>query len=67
VLPPWGRLYHWQSADIGSQDLLPWSLFFNVSSLQQFAPVMEMHQFLQGDRLCNKDIFKCYFYLLFFN
>lgn len=47
VLPPWGRLYHWQSTDVGRQEQLPWSLFFNVSSLQQFAPVMEMHQFLQ--------------------
>ncbi|KAJ9598239.1 hypothetical protein L9F63_011060 [Diploptera punctata] len=47
VLPPWGQLYHWQSIDVGLQELLPWSLFFNVSSLQQFAPVMEMHQFLQ--------------------
>ncbi|PSN31421.1 GDP-fucose protein O-fucosyltransferase 2 [Blattella germanica] len=47
VLPPWGHLYHWQSQDVGLQELLPWSLFFNVSSLQQFAPVIEMHEFLK--------------------
>jgi hypothetical protein len=28
--------------------MLPWSLFFDVPSLQKFAPVMEMQQFLQG-------------------
>jgi hypothetical protein len=48
VLPPWGQLYHWQSADAGKQDMLPWGLFFDVMSLQKFAPVMEMQQFLQG-------------------
>jgi hypothetical protein len=48
VLPPWGQLYHWQSTDVGRQDMLPWSLFFDVPSLQQFAPVIEMNDFLQG-------------------
>jgi peptide-O-fucosyltransferase len=45
VLPPWGQLYHWQSTDVGQQDMLPWSLFFDIPSLQRFAPVMEMHEF----------------------
>ncbi|XP_023725442.1 GDP-fucose protein O-fucosyltransferase 2 [Cryptotermes secundus] len=47
VLPPWGQLYHWQSTDVGRQDMLPWSLFFDIPSLRKFAPVMEMHEFLQ--------------------
>lgn len=44
VLPPWNSLYHWQSGDIGSQKNIPWSLFFNIDSLKQFAPVVEMHE-----------------------
>nr|CAD7453552.1 unnamed protein product [Timema tahoe] len=47
VLPPWGNLYHWQSRDVGSQTQLPWSLFFDIPSLQEFAPVLEMHSFFQ--------------------
>nr|CAD7412995.1 unnamed protein product [Timema poppensis] len=47
VLPPWGNLYHWQSRDVGSQTQLPWSLFFDIPSLQAFAPVLEMHSFFQ--------------------
>ncbi|XP_076751412.1 PUB and ZnF_RBZ domain-containing protein tamozhennic isoform X4 [Xylocopa sonorina] len=47
VLPPWGNLYHWQSKHIGLQMQLPWSLFFDVPSLQKYVPVIEMYQFLQ--------------------
>ncbi|XP_076680037.1 O-fucosyltransferase 2 [Andrena cerasifolii] len=47
VLPPWGNLYHWRSKHIGSQTQLPWSIFFDIASLQKYAPVIEMHQFLQ--------------------
>ncbi|CAG2058096.1 unnamed protein product [Timema podura] len=47
VLPPWGNLYHWQSRDVGSQTQLPWRLFFDIPSLQAFAPVLEMHSFFQ--------------------
>ncbi|XP_067003331.1 GDP-fucose protein O-fucosyltransferase 2 [Anabrus simplex] len=46
VLPPWGRIYHWQSADVGKQHQLPWSLFFDVPSLRKFAPVMDMNEYL---------------------
>jgi peptide-O-fucosyltransferase len=48
VLPPWGQLYHWQSTDVGQQDMLPWSLFFDVPSGQRVAPGMEMHEFQKG-------------------
>lgn len=47
VLPPWSRLYHWQSRDVGSQQKLPWSLFFDLASLREFIPVMEFHEFLE--------------------
>ncbi|KAJ7427902.1 GDP-fucose protein O-fucosyltransferase 2 [Willisornis vidua] len=45
VLPPWGRLYHWQSPDI-LQVRLPWSQFFDVPSLNRNIPVIEYEQFL---------------------
>ncbi|XP_065226652.1 GDP-fucose protein O-fucosyltransferase 2 [Planococcus citri] len=47
VLPPWSHLPHWRSAEIGSQSKLPWDLFFDVSSLKSFAPVVEMYEFLE--------------------
>ncbi|XP_050407404.2 GDP-fucose protein O-fucosyltransferase 2 [Patella vulgata] len=46
VLPPWGRLYHWQSKDIKNQNRIRWSLFFDVYSLKKFAPVVEFEEFL---------------------
>ena len=47
VLPPWGRIYHWQSR--GLQQLhLPWAAFFHVESLAQQVPVMEYEDFIQG-------------------
>lgn len=49
VLPPWGQLYHWQSSNIGEQVKLPWSKFFDVQSLQKFAPVIEMDEFLKNN------------------
>ncbi|XP_020709832.2 GDP-fucose protein O-fucosyltransferase 2 isoform X2 [Athalia rosae] len=47
VLPPWGNLYHWRSTDVGSQSRIPWSRFFDVSSLQKYVPAVELHDFLQ--------------------
>ncbi|KAF4524627.1 hypothetical protein B566_EDAN013878 [Ephemera danica] len=47
VLPPWGNMYHWHSKDVGDQNKLPWSSFFDVPSMKKFIPVLEMHQFLQ--------------------
>lgn len=46
VLPPWGQMYHWQSSNVGEQRKLPWRMFFDVPSLQKFAPVIEMEEFL---------------------
>ncbi|KAM6260199.1 LOW QUALITY PROTEIN: GDP-fucose protein O-fucosyltransferase 2 [Spheniscus humboldti] len=45
VLPPWGRLYHWQSPSI-LQVRIPWSEFFDLPSLNKNIPVIEYEQFL---------------------
>ncbi|XP_069121907.1 GDP-fucose protein O-fucosyltransferase 2-like isoform X2 [Argopecten irradians] len=45
VLPPWGRIYHWQTREI-SQVKLPWSLFFDLDSLRRHIPVLEFEEFL---------------------
>ncbi|KAG5283435.1 hypothetical protein AALO_G00042050, partial [Alosa alosa] len=45
VLPPWGRLYHWQSPDI-HQMRIPWGEFFSVTSLQANVPVIEYEEFI---------------------
>ncbi|GFR71850.1 GDP-fucose protein O-fucosyltransferase 2 [Elysia marginata] len=50
VLPPWSRLYHWRSRDVGPQERIPWSLFFDLDSLREFVPVMEFHEFLEVNK-----------------
>ncbi|XP_011609164.1 GDP-fucose protein O-fucosyltransferase 2 [Takifugu rubripes] len=45
VLPPWGRLYHWQSPDI-YQLRIPWGEFFSLTSLQVNVPVIEYEEFI---------------------
>lgn len=50
VLPPWGRLYHWQSPDI-HQVRIPWGEFFSVTSLQGNIPVIEYEEFIAGELL----------------
>ncbi|KAG8432657.1 hypothetical protein GDO86_017047 [Hymenochirus boettgeri] len=45
VLPPWGRLYHWQSPDI-HQIRIPWAEFFDLKSLDQNIHVIEYEDFL---------------------
>lgn len=45
VLPPWGRLYHWQSKDL-EQVRIPWSAFFDVSNLNKNIPVIEYEEFI---------------------
>ncbi|PWA31215.1 hypothetical protein CCH79_00002911 [Gambusia affinis] len=45
VLPPWGRLYHWQSPDI-HQIRIPWGEFFSLTSLQANIPVIEYEEFI---------------------
>ncbi|XP_075685813.1 GDP-fucose protein O-fucosyltransferase 2 [Rhinoderma darwinii] len=45
VLPPWGRLYHWQSPDI-HQVRIPWSEFFDLHSLNNNIQVIEYEEFL---------------------
>ncbi|XP_014270199.1 GDP-fucose protein O-fucosyltransferase 2 [Halyomorpha halys] len=50
VLPPWPRLYHWQSRDVENQNFLPWSSFFDIKSLKRFSPVMEYTEFLKESK-----------------
>ncbi|XP_037380366.1 GDP-fucose protein O-fucosyltransferase 2 [Talpa occidentalis] len=45
VLPPWGRLYHWQSPDL-QQVRIPWAEFFDLPSLERNIPVLEYEQFI---------------------
>lgn len=47
VLPPWGRLYHWQSPNI-HQIRIPWGEFFSLTSLQANVPVIEYEEFIAG-------------------
>lgn len=47
VLPPWGRLYHWQSRHIENQIKIPWGTFFDVPSLNQHVPVIEFETYLK--------------------
>lgn len=42
VLPPWYNLYHWKSVTSKSVPL-SWGNFFDVKSLQSFAPVVELY------------------------
>ncbi|XP_073983375.1 O-fucosyltransferase 2 isoform X2 [Rhodnius prolixus] len=46
VLPPWPHLYHWKTTLI-NQDQLPWNRFFDLNSLKQFSPVIEMYEFFK--------------------
>lgn len=50
VLPPWGRLYHWQSPDL-HQIRIPWGEFFSLTSLQANVPVIEYEEFIAGDEI----------------
>ncbi|KAL0102567.1 hypothetical protein PUN28_018099 [Cardiocondyla obscurior] len=56
VLPPWGNLYHWQSRNIGSQERLPWSIFFDIESLQRYIPVIEMYKFMEEYSFGSKEV-----------
>jgi len=49
VLPPWGRLYHWQSRELGAQERIPWSHFFDVASINRFVPVIEVEDLLANN------------------
>lgn len=51
VLPPWGRLYHWQSPNV-HQIRIPWGDFFSLTSLQANVPVIEYEEFIAGECRC---------------
>jgi peptide-O-fucosyltransferase len=46
VLPPWGPLYHWFSYNL-QRTQIPWSLFFDITSLSHFVPIIEFEDFLR--------------------
>ncbi|RWS08101.1 GDP-fucose protein O-fucosyltransferase 2-like protein, partial [Dinothrombium tinctorium] len=52
VLPPFGPLYHWKSRRF-QRSKLPWTLFFDIQSLNAIVPVIEFEQFLSeiGDQI----------------
>ncbi len=56
MLPPWGPLYHWKSKDVGEQEKLQWSRFFNIDSLGKYIPVMELTDIFKGIVLIKKKI-----------
>ncbi|KAB1262865.1 GDP-fucose protein O-fucosyltransferase 2 [Camelus dromedarius] len=48
VLPPWGRLYHWQGPDI-HQVWIPWYDVFDLPSLNRNIPDIEYKHFIAGE------------------
>lgn len=69
VLPPWGRLYHWQSPNI-YQIRIPWGEFFSLTSLQANVPVIEYEEFIAGelsDTLNTGHFSKCTVLILLLN
>ena len=48
ILPPWGPLPHWKSKNVGAQSKVPWKLFFDVSSLHKYIPVMELEDYISS-------------------
>ncbi|XP_070536175.1 GDP-fucose protein O-fucosyltransferase 2-like isoform X1 [Ptychodera flava] len=46
VLPPWGRIYHWQSYHL-DQMKIPWSLFFDLESMSKHVPVIEFEDYIK--------------------
>ena len=47
VLPPWSRLYHWQSQNIDPQMKIPWKTFFDIPSLRSHVPVIEFEEYIE--------------------
>ncbi|XP_058127241.1 GDP-fucose protein O-fucosyltransferase 2 [Anopheles ziemanni] len=47
VLPPWSNLVHWRSHNI-EQTQLPWSHFFDLSSMKAYTDVIDTPEFLDA-------------------
>ena len=45
VVPPWRRLYHWNTHDI-EQNAIAWKTFFDMKSLNRYIPVIEFEDFI---------------------
>ena len=54
VLPPWGRLYHWQTRELGPQTRIPWRDFFDVESIARFVPAVDLDEYLGETNAKNK-------------
>ncbi|OQV20837.1 GDP-fucose protein O-fucosyltransferase 2 [Hypsibius exemplaris] len=63
VLPPWGPLYHWKRRDL-NQEGLPWTLFFDLQSFNEYVPVMEFDDYLSERK---EPVIDRMFYLLSFD
>ncbi|RNA15640.1 GDP-fucose O-fucosyltransferase 2 [Brachionus plicatilis] len=46
VLPPWHNLYHWKTKQI-DQSRLDWEYFFDINSLSQYIPVIELSDLIK--------------------
>lgn len=54
VLPPWPLLPHWKTdGKKGKRMNLKWELFFDLSSLSEYVPSMELEDFLlkEGNKI----------------
>ncbi|XP_066152353.1 GDP-fucose protein O-fucosyltransferase 2 isoform X2 [Euwallacea fornicatus] len=61
VLPPWSHLIHWGYSE--EPEYASWSNFFDLNSLQKFAPVIELHEYfsrLQANKYTKCIIDKVY-------
>lgn len=56
VLPPWGNLYHWRRQNTRFREYLFWNNFFDITSLQQYIPVIEMYKFMEEYSSGSKEI-----------
>lgn len=56
VLPPFHQLYHWQLVQTADElqdgDIVPWSHFFDLSSMRQFTEVIDLWQYFDLMRNC---------------
>ena len=67
VLPPWPHLYHWKSSV--PQNWMPWGQFFDVDSLNEYVPSIELETYIQREGLVVdqvNDYYYCYYYYYYY-
>lgn len=55
ILPPFPHLYHWKSRDIRQHHIF-WNEFFDLKSLKQFTPVLDIWEFFNKMRKTSKKV-----------